>query len=403
MAGFRYDAVRAADGKSQSGVIEADNLRAARASLREQGLWPTDLAEITAGDAGPKVDRRRGLNTAQLALFTRQFSTLLDAGLTIEQGLSVAIEQAEQSRERDVLAAVRSEILAGSSLSAALARQPKVFPELYRTVVRAAEESGKSAAVLGRLADYIEARQALASKVGLAFVYPAVVLVVSLLVIIGMLTWVVPQMVTVFQSAKQTLPLLTRALLAVSGGLKEWGVIGAVGLGVLGVVAERALRYESVRRQVDGMLLKLPLFGRFERAANTARLASTLAILTGSGVPLLNAMNAAAGVVSNRVLREVVHEAAKDVREGATLSSALGRAKVFPPVLVHLIASGEASGRLETMLDKAAQQQTGELEARVSTFTSLLGPLMVLAMGGVVLLIVLAILLPVFEMNQMVK
>ncbi|MDK2125851.1 type II secretion system inner membrane protein GspF [Parachitinimonas caeni] len=403
MAGFRYDAVRAADGKSQSGVIEADNLRAARASLREQGLWPTDLAEITAGDAGPKVDRRRGLNTAQLALFTRQFSTLLDAGLTIEQGLSVAIEQAEQARERDVLAAVRSEILAGSSLSAALARQPKVFPELYRTVVRAAEESGKSAAVLGRLADYIEARQALASKVGLAFVYPAVVLVVSLLVIIGMLTWVVPQMVTVFQSAKQTLPLLTRALLAVSGGLKEWGVIGAIGLGVLGVVAERALRYESVRRQVDGMLLKLPLFGRFERAANTARLASTLAILTGSGVPLLNAMNAAAGVVSNRVLREVVHEAAKDVREGATLSSALGRAKVFPPVLVHLIASGEASGRLETMLDKAAQQQTGELEARVSTFTSLLGPLMVLAMGGVVLLIVLAILLPVFEMNQMVK
>lgn len=402
MAGFRFQALDER-GRNIEGVVEADTLKLARGQLRERGLWVSELAELAGGEAGQRKNSRVSVSTADLALITRQFATLLDAGLTIEQVLTVLIEQTEVAKVRDVLAAIRSDILAGSPLSAALARFPKVFPELYRTIVRAGEESGRAAAVMRRLADYIEARQALAAKVGIAFVYPAVVLSVSVLVIVGMLTWVVPQMVTVFQSAKQTLPLLTRALLWLSAGLRDHGYLWLIGLIALGAGWHLAWRGEAFRRGFDAFLLKMPILGRLNRAGNTARLASTLSILVGSGVPLLNAMNAAAGVVGNRVLRIAVAEALKDVREGAALSTALGRSKLFPPVLVHLIASGEASGRLEAMLDKAAQQQTGELEQRVATFTSLLGPAMVLFMGVAVLLIVLAILLPVFEMNQLVK
>ncbi|SFZ78974.1 type II secretion system inner membrane protein GspF [Chitinimonas taiwanensis] len=402
MAGFRYQCLDAA-GKQADGVVEADNARLARAKLREQGLWVLDMQELAEGDAQGKRSRSGGVSTAELALITRQFATLLDAGLTIERALTVLIEQAENLRLRDVLAGVRSEVLAGSAMSVALARHPRVFPELYRTIVRAGEESGKAAGVMARLADYIEARQALSAKVALAFVYPAVVLSVSLLVIVGMLWWVVPQMVGVFQSSKQELPLLTRALLAISAGIREYGLIGFIVLGLAGAGFARALKNPAFRLRLDAWLLRLPLFGRLNKASNTARLASTLSILVGSGVPLLKAMEAAAGVVENLVLRGAVSNAARDVREGAPLSKALDRQKLFPPVLVHLIASGEASGRLEDMLDKAARQQAGELEQRVATFTSLLGPVMVLLMGVAVLLIVLAILLPVFEMNQLVK
>ncbi|GAB3248364.1 type II secretion system F family protein [Chitinimonas naiadis] len=402
MAGFRYQALDGG-GRSSEGVIEADNARLARANLREQGLWVVDMSELAQVEQSGRTTRSGGVSSAELALITRQFATLLDAGLTIERALTVLIEQAESLRTRDVLAGVRSEVLAGAPMSVALSRHPRVFPELYRTIVRAGEESGKAAGVMQRLADYIEARQALSAKVALAFVYPAVVLSVSLLVIIGMLWWVVPQMVTVFQSAKQTLPFLTRALLAISGGIREYGLVVLILLGAAGFGFSRLLKRPAFRLKVDGFLLRLPLFGRLNRAGNTARLASTLSILVGSGVPLLKAMEAAAGVVGNLVLREAVISAARDVREGATLSKALQRQKLFPPVLVHLIASGEASGRLEVMLDKAAQQQSGELEQKVATFTSLLGPVMVLLMGGAVLLIVLAILLPVFEMNQLVK
>ncbi|MGQ5523413.1 type II secretion system inner membrane protein GspF [Chitinimonas sp. PSY-7] len=402
MAGFRYQVLDGA-GKQLDGVVEADNARLARAKLRDQGLWVLDMEELSSGEAPGKRSRSRGVSTSELALVTRQFATLLDAGLTIERALTVLIEQAENLRLRDVLAGVRSEVLAGSPMSVALSRHPRVFPELYRTIVRAGEESGKAAGVMARLADYIEARQALSSKVALAFIYPAVVLSVSMLVIIGMLWWVVPQMVGVFQSSKQELPLLTRALLAISASIREYGVVGFIVLGFAGFIFSRLLKQDNFRNKLDARLLQLPLFGRLNKAGNTARLASTLSILVGSGVPLLKAMEAAAGVVENRVLRAAVTAAARDVREGAPLSKALERQKLFPPVLVHLIASGEASGRLEAMLDKAARQQAGELEQRVATFTSLLGPVMVLLMGVAVLLIVLAILLPVFEMNQLVK
>ncbi|MDR3428586.1 type II secretion system inner membrane protein GspF [Silvimonas sp.] len=400
MTAFRYVAT-SQDGENKRGMIEADTQRHARTLLRDQGLWVSEIGEIATGTTS--LGRSRGLGGQRLSVWTRQFATLLDASLTIEQALAVLIEQSEDEREKQLAGALRSEILAGSSLSQALARQGKAFPELYRTIVAAGEESGRAATVMQRLADYLESRAALASKVALAFVYPAVVMAVSVLVIVGLLTWVVPQMVTVFQSAKTELPFLTRAMLWASAAVRQWGWLILLLLIGASVGGWQALKQEAIRRKFDAWCLRVPLFGRFVRAGNTARLASTLAILVGSGVPLLKALQAAVGVISNLPLREAVQESARQVREGVPLSRSLAPSKLFPPVLIHLIASGEATGRLEYMLDKAAAQQSQELENRVATFTSLLGPMMVLAMGIVVLLIVLAILLPVFEMNQLVK
>lgn len=405
MPGFRYEALEQASGKARRGVLEADNARLARQLLREQGLLVAGLEEIVAETGrGSLLQRQRGgVSLAQLAMLTRQLSTLLDAGLTIEQALQVLIEQADNPREREVVAAVRSEILAGVPLSRALGNFPRVFPELYRTLVGAGEESGKLPAVMRRLADYIESSQQLRSKVMLAMIYPAIISGVSVLVVGGLLTYVVPQVVNVFQNSHQQLPLLTRALLAVSGALKV-GAVPVLLLAGLGVfLFLRALRNETFRLRVDRAMLTLPLAGRLIRSINTARLASTLAILVGSGVPLLAALQHVAGVVINRAQRLAVSESAKQVREGVSLSRALGESKVFPPVLIHLIASGEASGRLEHMLERAAAQQSQELENRVATLTGLLEPLLILAMGGVVLLIVMAILMPVFEMNQLIK
>ena len=405
MPGFRYEVVEQASGKTLRGVLEADNARLARQQLRERGLLVTGLDEIVAESGkGSFLQRQRGgVSLAQLAMLTRQLSTLLDAGLTIEQALQVLIEQAENPRESEVVAAVRSEIMAGVSLSKALANFPRVFPELYRTLVAAGEESGKLPAVMRRLADYIESSQQLRSKVMLAMIYPAIISGVSVLVVSGLLTYVVPQVVNVFQNTHQKLPLLTRALLGLSAAVKVGALPFIILLALAVFLFARALRNEAFRLRVDRAVLTLPLAGRLIRTINTARLASTLAILVGSGVPLLGALQHVAGVVVNRAQRLAVSEAAKQVREGVSLSRALGTSKIFPPVLIHLIASGEASGRLEHMLERAAAQQSQELETRVATLTGLLEPLLILAMGGVVLLIVMAILMPVFEMNQLIK
>lgn len=405
MPGFRYEVVEQASGKTLRGVLEADNARLARQQLRERGLLVTGLDEIVAESGkGSFLQRQRGgVSLAQLAMLTRQLSTLLDAGLTIEQALQVLIEQAENPRESEVVAAVRSEIMAGVSLSRALANFPRVFPELYRTLVAAGEESGKLPAVMRRLADYIESSQQLRSKVMLAMIYPAIISGVSVLVVSGLLTYVVPQVVNVFQNTHQKLPLLTRALLGLSAAVKVGALPFIILLALAVFLFARALRNEAFRLRVDRAVLTLPLAGRLIRTINTARLASTLAILVGSGVPLLGALQHVAGVVVNRAQRLAVSEAAKQVREGVSLSRALGTSKIFPPVLIHLIASGEASGRLEHMLERAAAQQSQELETRVATLTGLLEPLLILAMGGVVLLIVMAILMPVFEMNQLIK
>ncbi|MBA2350482.1 MAG: type II secretion system inner membrane protein GspF [Burkholderiales bacterium] len=405
MAGFRYEAIDAL-GKVRRGVVEVDSPRQARQTLREQGLIAVEvhaLTQATLSTGGQQFRLRRGLPTAQLSLLTRQFATLSSANLTVEQTLNALIEQAETQFLRQVLAGVRGEVLAGQTLARAMSKFPDVFPELYRTLIDAGERSGQLAEVMLRLADYTEERQALKQKVGLAFIYPVIVTVVAVAVVLGLLTYVVPQVVAVFINTNQSLPLLTRALIALSDFMRDTGVFWLVGLVAGTFVFRRSLREPAMRHRFHLFLLRLPLFGKLIRGMNTARLASTLAILVGSGVPLLTALQAGVGVVSNLPMRKALEEAERMVREGGSLSRSIGRSKMFPPLMVHLIASGEASGRLDNMLERAAKQQTQEMENQVAALTSLIEPILILVMGVVVLIIVLAILLPIFELNTLVR
>ena len=408
MAAFRYQALDAA-GKETRGVMEADTARQARANLRESGLVVMTVdavsQETLQSDGGPRWrwPGRSGLSAAQLDLVTRQLATLLSAGLTLEQALSACIEQSESETARQVLAGVRAELLAGHTLAQAMERYETVFPDIYRALVRAGEASGELGKVMLRLADYTESRQALRQKVGLAFVYPAIVTTVALLVVTGLLVYVVPQVVSVFQQSHQKLPLLTQMLIGLSSTLQATGGYLLIALVAGGFGLRAMLRREAFRYQWHLRLLRLPVIGRLVRGINTARMASTLAILAGSGVPLLAALTAAAGVVNNLPMRRALEEASRKVREGASLSRALAVSGLFPPILVHLIASGEASGQLDAMLERAAAQQKQEVSGYTAVLTSLLEPMLILVMGGVVLIIVLAILMPIIDMNQMVR
>lgn len=400
MSVYRYKAIPLAGGSPVSGKLETDSARQVRAILRERGLLASEV-ELEKSTDSERLRLR--LANARLTGFSRQFSALLDAGLNVDESLNVLLEQSDHEKEKRLIVSLRADIASGLSLSAAMLKLPRAFPSFYPTLVRAGEESGRLPSVMQRLADYLEERSELLSRVALAFIYPAVVLCVSLLVIVGMLVWVVPQMIQVFQGAKQTLPIMTRILLAVSAFMGDWGGWIVLLLVVAATAFWFALRNEDFRFRFHAWRLGLPLIGPFERSTNTARFASTLAILVGSGVPLLTALSAAEGVIVNRVQRAAAKEAANQVREGGSLSRALAASRQFPPILIHLSGSGEATGRLDHMLERAAQELSRELSRRAEAFTSLLGPAVVLLMGGVVLFIVLAILLPVFEINQFVK
>jgi general secretion pathway protein F len=405
MAAFSYQAL---DGKGRrlTGVAEADTVRQARAFLRESGLTIVAIAAVSQ-EAMKNTSsgrwRRGSLSVAQLSLITRQLATLLSASLTLEQALSALIEQSENETARTVLAGVRAEVLGGQTFAKALGRYSSIFPELYRALVTAGESSGELGRVMLRLADYTESRQALRQKVVLAFVYPAIVTLVALLVVGGLLIYVVPQVIGVFEQSHQTLPLLTRSLIWVSAALQQGWIYLLLLAAALGVTIHLVLRQPRLRYQAHLFLLRLPVLGRLVRGINTARMASTMAILAGSGVPLMAGLTAAAGVVNNLPMRQAVNEAAKMVREGVALSRALSVSGYFPPLLVHLIASGEASGQLDVMLERAAAQQEQEVGNYTTILTSLLEPVLILTMGIVVLLIVLAILMPIIDMNQMVK
>ncbi|MDR2450554.1 MAG: type II secretion system inner membrane protein GspF [Candidatus Accumulibacter sp.] len=397
---FHYTAIPLAGGRPVKGTLDAESARQARAVLKERGLL---TAEIEALKSGTAERSRLRLGSALLTRFSRQLSALLDAGLTVDEALTVLADQSDNEREKRLITVLRGDIASGLSLSAAMAALPRSFPSFYPTLIKAGEESGRLPGVMQRLAVYLEERAELISRVALAFIYPAVVFVVSMLVIVGMLTWVVPQMVQVFQGARQALPLMTRVLLSISAFVGDWGVWMLAALAIAGALFAAAMRGQAFRLRVHALRLDLPVFGHFERAANTARFSSTLAILVGSGVPLLSALAAAEGVMTNEVQRAAASAAATQVREGMGLSRALAMTRQFPPILIHLTASGEVTGRLDRMLERAAQELSRELSRRIEAFTSLLGPAVVLLMGGVVLFIVLAILLPVFEINQFVK
>lgn len=403
MAGFKYQALDP-QGKVKKGVIESDSARQVRSILRDQGLIPVEVDQLTQSNKSTDTKKIRGsLSISELSLLTRQLATLLSAGLTIEQTLNALIEQAETQQQRQIFAGVRGEVLAGQPLARAMSHYPNIFPELYRTLVEAGEHSGQLAPVLLKLADYTEDRQALRQKVGLAFVYPAIITVVAILVVTGLLTYVVPQVVQVFQHTNQALPLLTRVLIAVSGFLRHFGLYLLGGLIVSAWFGVNALKKPLIREKFDLWILSLPIIGKLVRGLNTARLSSTLAILVGSRVPLLASLKAGIGVVSNLPMKHALEETQRLVREGTSLSRALNSQKRFPPLMVHLIASGETSGRLPEMLERAATAQTREVENRIATLVSLLEPLLILTMGLVVLAIVLAILLPIMELNTLVK
>ena len=405
MSGFEYSALDPA-GRETRGVIEADTERHARSLLRERGLAPLAVEGIDSAAVQPGIRERfsrPGLSRGGLALLTRQFATLVRAGLTIEECLNVLIEQSDSARARRLLAAVRARVLEGQSLSHSLAEYPDSFPQIYRAMVEAGEHSGRLGDVLERLADYTESRESLRDKVIIAFIYPALVTVVALAVVGLLLVYVVPQVTRVFVNLGQALPLATRILIAMSDFVRASGAYALAALVGAFAAANFLLRDEARRRRWHGWLLRLPLAGRLIRGVNAARFADTLGILTASGVPLLASLQSAAAVLTNLPMRAAVDEAVRRVREGGALAPSLGAAKLFPPLVIHLIASGEATGRLDTMLARAAEAQARELENWIRGLTALLEPLLILAMGMVVLFVVVAILLPIFEMNQLVR
>jgi len=404
---FSYVAIDAA-GRTLRGVVEAEAPRQARAGLRSAGLVPLEVSAVDAEAAVPGTRRlfarsRMRLGAGELALLTRRFAMLLEAGLTIEQCLDALIEQAHGEATRRILAAVRAEVLGGQALAASLERYPSSFPETYRALVHAGEHSGELATVMLSLADYLERRQATRQSAGLALLYPAIVAAVALCIVLGLLTYVVPQVVEVYAHSRQTLPLLTRVLLWTSEALQGKLVYAAAFLLVLAAVLRLVYQREAVRTRWHARLLRLPLAGALLLGLDTARLASTLAILSAGGVPLLQALAAGARVVKNRALRQAVEQAQQRVREGTSLHRALAASGLFPVIFVHLVASGEASGRLAHMLAQAGRQQEVENDARIRLLTGVLEPALILAMGMLVLLIVVAILLPIIEMNQLVR
>jgi general secretion pathway protein F len=396
---FRYQAVDAT-GAPLNGVVNADSARAARADLRAQGLLPITVEAIASqlDEAGKSRKRAFGdhLSTVELALFTRQLASLLEASLPLEQAFSALLEQAERAYVRDLIGSIRSEVMGGASLSAALAKHPRDFADIYRALVGSGEQTGQLARVLSRLADYIERRNALVQKIRLAFTYPAIVTVVAFLIVIFLLTYVVPQIVSVFANTKQKLPFLTIVM-------RHYGWIVLLAFIALAFAWHRALQKPAIKLRWHTWLLTAPLYGRFERSLNTARFASTLAITTGSGVPILQALQTSRDTLTNVAMRAQVETATSSVREGSGLARALSAHKHFPAMLIHMIRAGEVTGELPAMLERAANAQEQDLERRAMTIAGLLEPALILAMGVVVLLIVLAVLMPIIEINQLVR
>lgn len=410
MAAYDYVALDAA-GREQRGVLEGDSPRQIRQLLRERQLLPISveaLRETPQNRDGeswlPRLPRRGArIGSAEVALLTRQLATLVRAALPLEESLLAVSQQSEKPAVQRVVAAVRARVVEGEPLAHALGGFPRVFPEIYRATVAAGEQSGRLDTVLERLAEYTENRDQLRQRVLGALLYPIVLTVMCLLIITGLLTYVVPKVVEVFESGKTALPLLTRMLLATSNFLQDFG-LWLLLLIVLGIVGfSRWVRAPEARRKVDALLLRLPLIGRLVRGFNTARFTRTFSILTGSAVPVLEALHIAGRVINNLPMRDAVTTATERVREGAPIGRSLAASRLFPPMTVHLISSGESSGRLEEMLERAAANQERELDGLLTALVGLLGPLLIVGMGIFVLVIVFAMLMPIFEMNTLVR
>ncbi|MGD8430114.1 MAG: type II secretion system inner membrane protein GspF [Ectothiorhodospiraceae bacterium] len=404
MAAFEYAALDG-NGKEHKGVLEGDSPRQVRQQLRERGWIPLDVDAVAERSRPGRPGRgsRVRASTGDLTLFTRQLATLVGSGMPLEEALRAAAQQTEKPSMRNLVTGVRSRVVEGHSLADGLAQFPRVFSELYRATVAAGEHTGHLDLVLERLADYTERRQYMRQKVQQALIYPAALVVIAILVVILLLTYVVPQVTQVFEDVGQELPVLTRGLIATSDFLRANGVYLGTLLAAAVIGYLYANRYEGFRRRVDSLRLRLPVIGPLTRGINTGRFARTFSILTGSGVPVLEGLRISAEVIVNIPMREGVSAAASRIREGAAISRALQQSGQFPPMTVHLIAGGERSGNLERMLERAADNQEREVESMIGTLLALFEPALIIAMGGIVLVIVMAILLPIFQMNQLVS
>lgn len=405
MPAYRFEALDAT-GKSTTGLLEADNARAARAQLRAQSLVPLAVSQV-AGQAAKAAAgmrySRRVFNSTSLAVWTRQLAGLVGSGLPLERALTALSDEADDPRQRELVAHLRSEVNAGSPFARALASAPREFEEVYRGVVAAGEQSGALGEVLERLADDLEDRQALRNKLIGATLYPAIVSLISVVIVIFLVTYVVPQVASVFSSSKRALPMLTVAMLAISGFLRSYGWLLLVALAGGIATLSLMLRNEAFRERFDAGWLGLPLVGRLSRGYNAARFSGTLAMLAGAGVPILKALQAAAETLSNRAMRADALDALVQVREGAPLASALAGKKRFPGLLAMFCRLGEQTGQLPRMLDRAARQLAAEVQRRAMQLATILEPLLIVAMGGIVMLIVLAVLMPIIQLNTWVR
>jgi len=404
MGAFEYTAVDPR-GKERKGVIEGDTPRRVRQLLRDKDLIPLSVTEIAEKESSRQQSftLRRSMTPADLAMITRQIATLVHSSMPLEEALTAVGEQSETPRIKSIIMGVRAKVMEGHSLADGLSDFPRAFPDLYRATVAAGEQSGHLDMVLERLADYTEGRQELRQKIMNAMIYPIVLTVLAISIVTLMLVYVVPKVVRVFTNTGQELPGLTTALIAISDFLRDYGLVLVAALGIGAWLVFRMLKNPGPRRARDMLLLRIPVISRLVRGVNTARFTRTLSILTGSGVPVLDSLQISGAVLTNLPMREAVQEAADRIREGAPIGKSLAESGHFPPICIHLISSGEASGQLDTMLDRAAQNQERDVDGLIAALLGILEPALIVAMGVVVLVIVLAILLPIFELNQLVK
>ncbi len=405
MSAFEYTALDQ-NGREKHGFIEGDSARLVRQQLREQQLVPLSVNEVKKQQNEKKELNRvfsARLNSTELALLTRQLATLAQAGIPLDEATATVARQSLKPRVKKIMLSVRSRILEGHSLAEGLRDYPAIFSEMYCATVAAGEQSGHLDVVLERLADYTENQQQVQQRLKLALIYPVILTVMAILVVAGLLTYVVPEVVKVFEDTGQQLPWLTVALIATSEFMQNWFLTLLLVVIAAGFVFRQMLQQAVFRKRFHQLLLKLPVINKLVLGSNSARFARTLSILAASGVPLLEAMSIAVQVMDNIPMREAVEEAARQVSEGSSLSRTLEQSGYFNPMLINLIASGEATGQLEQMLERAALNQEREMETTLAMMMGLLEPLLIVVMGGVVLVIVLAILLPVLDLNQLVK
>jgi general secretion pathway protein F len=405
LGAFEYTALDAG-GKEQTGILEGDTPRHIRQMLRERQLLPVAVNEVAHKEASRQQSKSfsigRRVSASDLSLFTRQLATLVRAGLPLEESLLAVSQQTEKPRIQSIVMGVRARVMEGHTLANGFTEFPKVFPEIYRATVSAGEQAGHLDSVLERLADYTESREGMRQKVLAAMLYPIVLSVMCFAIVCGLMTFVVPKVVAVFEASKGKLPFITQALIGTSNFMRSNGFYLILGIGLAIFIFNRWLRNPNNRRRWHRLQLRMPLAGKLSRGFNTARFTRTFSILSAASVPVLEALRISGEVVTNLPMRDAVADAAARVREGAAIGRSLSVSKLFPPMTIHLISSGESSGQLENMLERAAMAQERELDGLLDALVGLLGPLLIVTMGLFVMGIVFAMLLPIFEMNQLI-